>query len=268
LEFGTFLERFMAKRRPIKRLLEEYESGKGKAQTVDSPSQLSHILFVASRGDLGRRNVAIFWMLFGSGMRINEVGQLKVSDVYYPSGELKTTFIIPGTYTKTGKPRPAYIKVRQQREALELWHDQRIDEGAMLSDDHTYGRLGGDSPLFLSKKGLWRKFAFNIKKYKTKNGIKETMVCASLENTVREIIKSAGVQGGSSHSGRRSIATRMNSQGYDLKLIQKILGHEDEEMTLGYIDPDMNLIDKAFKNLWRGVRLPKFKDDSFIDLNR
>lgn len=251
----------MANRRPVKRLLEEYESGKGKAQIVDSPSQLSHILFVASRGELGRRNVAIFWMLFGSGMRINEVAQLKVSDVYYPTGELKTTFIIPGTYTKTGKPRPAYIKVRQQRETLGLWHDQRINERAMLSDDGTYGGIDRDSPLFLSKKGLWRKLAFNNKKYKTKDGIKETMVCASLENTVRDIIKNAGVQGGSSHSGRRSIATRMNSNGYDLKLIQKILGHEDEEMTLGYIDPDMDMIDRALKNLWAGVKLPVFNNE-------
>ena len=191
-------EEQMAKPRPVKRLLDKYESGKGKAQIVDSPSQLSHILFVASRGELGRRNVSILWMLFGTGMRINEVAQLKVSDAYYPTGELKTTFIIPGTYTKTGKPRPAYIKVRQQRKVLDLWRNQRIAEGAMISVDGSYGGLDGDSPLFLSKKGTRRKYAFNTKKYKTKNGIKETMVCASLENTVRDIIKSAGVHGAGS----------------------------------------------------------------------
>ena len=250
----------MANRRPVKRLLDKYEPGSGKAQVVNSPSQLSHILFVASKGELGRRNVSILWMLFGTGMRINEVAQLKVSDAYYPSGELKTTFIIPGTYTKTGKPRPAYIKVKQQREALELWQKQRIAEGAMLSEDSLYGGLDGDSPLFLSKKGAWRKFAFNTKKYKTIGGTKETMVCASLENTVRDIIKSSGVQGGSSHSGRRSIATNMDSKGYDLKLIQKILGHEDEEMTLEYIDPDMDCINAAYKNLWKGVKLPDFNN--------
>jgi len=256
----------MAKRRPIKRLLGKYEPGSGKAQVVKSPSQLSHILFVASRGVLGRRNVSIIWMLFGTGMRINEVAQLKVSDVYYPSGELKTAFIIPGTYTKTGKPRPAYIKVKQQREALGLWQKQRIAEGAMLSGDGRYGGLGGNSPLFLSKKGAWRKFAFNTKKYKTINGIKETMVCASLENTVRDIIKSSGVQGGSSHSGRRSIATKMDRKGYDLKLIQKILGHEDEGMTLEYIDPDMDRIDAAYKNLWQGVKLPDFNNDIALNV--
>jgi len=248
----------MARRRPVKRLIEEYESGKGKAQVVDKPGQLNHILFVASRGPLGRRNVGIMLMLFCSGMRINETAQLKVKDVYYPDGHLKTTFIIPGTYTKTGKPRPAYIKVKQHRESLGLWKQQRLDESAMCSTDGSYGGLDGDSPLFLSKKGAWRSFSFSPKAYKTKEGIKTTMVCASVENLVRDLIKSAGIQGGSSHSGRRSIATIMDRKGFDLKLIQKILGHEDEEMSLEYIDPDMKSIDNAYKSIWGGLRLPKF----------
>jgi integrase/recombinase XerD len=249
----------MARRRPVRRLLDKYEPGEGKAAVVSAPKDLSHILFVASKGDLGRRNVAIMWMLFGSGLRITEVGQLKVSDVYYPDGELKKSFVIPGTYTKTGKPRTAYIIVPQQREAIEAWRQHRISEKAMISNDATFGGLRGESPLFLSKKGAWRKFAFNIKKYKTKAGIKETLVCASLENTIREIIKSAGIQGGSSHSGRRSLATLMDHQGYDLDLIQMILGHEDEEMSLEYIDPCIGRIDFAMKNLWRGVRFPRIK---------
>jgi len=251
----------MAKRRPIRRLLDKYEPGEGKAEVVSAPKDLSHILFVTSRGELGRRNVAIMWMLFGSGLRITEVGQLKVSDVYYPDGELKKSFVIPGTYTKTGKPRTAYIIVPQQREAMEAWRQHRIFDKAMISNDASYGGLRKESPLFLSKKGAWRKFAFNIKKYKTKDGIKETLVCASLENTIREIIKNAGIQGGSSHSGRRSLATLMDHKGYDLDLIQKILGHEDEEMSLEYIDPSLGRIDTAMKNLWRGVKSPRFNEN-------
>jgi len=251
----------MAKRRPVKRLLDKYEPGAGKAAVINTPKDLSHILFVASRGELGRRNVAIMWMLFGSGLRVSEVGQLKVSDIYYPDGELKKSFVIPGTYTKTSKPRSVYIIVPQQRDALEAWRQHRIEDKAILSNDEYFGGLRGDSPLFLSKKGLWRKFAFNVKKYKTKSGIKETLVCASLENTVRDIIKSAGIQGGSSHSGRRSLATLMDHKGYDLDLIQKILGHEDEEMSLEYIDPNMGRIDSAMKSLWCGVKLPKFTEN-------
>ncbi len=66
----------MARSRPIVRLLAEPQTGSGKAQIVEKPSQLKHILWAASRGELGRRNVAIIWMLFGSGLRVNEVAQL------------------------------------------------------------------------------------------------------------------------------------------------------------------------------------------------
>ncbi len=194
----------MVKLRPVKRLINVYDPGQGKAQIVEKPSQLSHILFVASRGQLGRRNVAIVMMLFGSGMRINEVAQLKVSDVYSEDGSLKEIFNIPASYTKTGKSRLGYLLCKQQREALEIWKEQRLIERAMLSDDDKYNGLLKDSPLFLSKKGnSWRKFAFNTKKYCVKEEgrtvTKETLICSSLENLVRGILKSSGLHGGSSH---------------------------------------------------------------------
>lgn len=82
----------MPKLRPTRRLLADPEHGRGKAQIVDRPGQLSHILWAASRGELGRRNVAVIWMLFGSGMRVNEVAHLLVSDVFYSDGQLKEVF--------------------------------------------------------------------------------------------------------------------------------------------------------------------------------
>ncbi|MEL0638746.1 site-specific integrase [Marinomonas sp. TI.3.20] len=190
----------VTKNRPVKRLTKAYIAGEGKAQALDTPSQLTNILWRAYRGNLGDRNVAIVWMLFGAGMRINEVAQLKVKDVCWPNGSLKKTFVIPASYTKTNKSRAAYIVARQHREALDIWIQQRIDERAILSDDGSYGGLRADSPLFLSKKGGWRKFAMNVKKYQTKNGEKETMVCSSLENLMRDIFKGAGIEAGSSHS--------------------------------------------------------------------
>lgn len=78
-------------------------------------------------------------MLFGAGMRINEVAQLKVKDVYRPNGELKKTFIIPAKYTKTNKSRVAYIVAPQHRLAIENWQVQRLAEKAMLAENGSYG---------------------------------------------------------------------------------------------------------------------------------
>jgi integrase len=127
----------------------------------------------------------------------------------------------------------------------------------MISDNGSYGGLSGESPLFLSKKGSWRKFALNTKRYKTKNGMKEILVCSSLENLIRDILKGAGVQGGSSHSGRRTLASWLDRKGCDLELIRYILNHEDPEMTIEYIDPSEKRISEAFKNLMIGVKMPE-----------
>ena len=188
------------KRRPIKRIDHDYKVGSGQAQTLDTPSQLTNLLLRAYRNEMGKRDVAIIWMLFGSGMRVNEVAQLKVKDVIYKNGELKKTFSLPAKYTKTNNSRAVYIVVRQQREALEVWIRQRLDEAGMLSSDGSYGGLRGDSPLFLVKKGGWHTLSFNFKRYKTKEGVKESLICSSLENLMRDVIKSSGIHAGSSRS--------------------------------------------------------------------
>lgn len=241
----------MPKLRPTRRLLSEPEHGRGKAQVVDRPGQLVHILWAASRGDLGCRNVGVIWMLFGSGLRVNEVAHLLVSDVFYRDGKLKEVFSVRGPSTKTGKHRPAFILARQHREALIAWRDQRVSEGAFLSEDGSYGDLCGDSYLFLGKRGrTWRRLAFDDKKYKTGTGeIVTTKVCGSLENLVRELFKGSGLIYGSSHSGRRTLATWLDRKGYDLELIQLVLGHTNPDMSLEYIDPDLPRIKAAFHSM-------------------
>jgi len=245
----------MGKHRPVNRLLRKQERGRGKAQVVETPKQLNHIMWVASRGDLGVRNVAILWMLFGSGMRINEVPQLLVSDVVYPSGALKKAFVIRGAYTKTNNPRAAYILADAHRQALTRWLRQRQEESIRTSENASYGGLNPKSPLFLVKIGKsWRNYSFGPKKYIDKDGVERSaMVCRSIENMVRALLKSAGLHYGSSHSGRRTLANWLDRKGHDLELIQRILGHESPDMTLGYIAPYLPRIENAFKNTWENV---------------
>lgn len=153
-----------------------------------------------------------------------------------------------------------FLLVRQQRDALLALRDQRLADRVMLSSDGTYGGLALDSPVFLALKGKsWRKLAFNPKRYPDTDGnTKTTMVCGSLENLVRELIKRAGVEAGSSHSGRRSLATWMDRRGYDLKTIQTVLGHATPDMTLVYIDSWEQRIDAAFKQTCQNLMVPNF----------
>jgi hypothetical protein len=65
----------------------------------------------------------------------------------------------------------------------------------MLSVDGSYGGLRSDSPLFLARSGKARvKLSFQFKKYETKDGSKETLVCTSMENYIRNLFKRCGFQ--------------------------------------------------------------------------
>jgi integrase/recombinase XerD len=81
----------MGANRPVRRLKKETVIGSGQAQIIEQPRQLAHILWAASRGETGTRNVALIWMLFGSGLRINEAAQLTIKDIYFPTGDLNLT---------------------------------------------------------------------------------------------------------------------------------------------------------------------------------
>lgn len=235
--------------RPIKRLIRTNKTGEGKAEVATKKQLKNILLWQASRGSLGKRNVAVIWMLFGSGLRINEVAKLKVSDLIRESNELRTTFVIKGSYTKTSKPRAAYILYSSHRRAIESWIVELLEERACLSGEDTYRGLHKDWPLFsITKKGrYWRKMAFRDKKYKDAEGnVKTTKVCGSLQNLISELFKNAGLHGGSSHSGRRTLATWLDHKDVDLETIQRILGHEDPNMTLEYIDPNFERIKSAF----------------------
>lgn len=85
------------------------------------------------------------------------------------------------------------------------------------------------------------------------------MVCGSLENLVRELIKRAGVEAGSSHSRRRSLASWMDRRGYDLKTIQTVLGHATPDMSLVYIDAWEKRIEQALESTCENLALPNFK---------
>lgn len=60
--------------------------------------------------------------------------------------------------------------------------------------------------------------------------------CDTLEAEVRKIFARCGMQGCSSHTGRRSRATELNKQNIDLSTISKMLGHADQQVTLRYIE--------------------------------
>jgi integrase len=242
------------RKRPVSEAVKRLEATKKGAGKIESKAQLKHILANANRGDCAERNVALVWFLFGSLTRIGETCRLLVKDVFNKSGELKSVFRMRADYTKTGQSRDCALVLKQQRTAVLAWRDRRIQDKAMLSADGSYGGLSGDSPLFLARSGKrWVKISFNVKKYGTKEGVKETLVCASMENYIRTLFKNCGFSHGSSHSGRKSTASLLSDAGVPYEVIQMAIGHVSDDMTDIYIIPDPKKLTEALNNLYKSV---------------
>jgi integrase/recombinase XerD len=255
----------MVAKRSFNRLVRHQDTINGKAQ-VPTKKQFKNILWQASRGNLGKRNVALVWMLFGSGMRITEATMLKVSDLLQSSGELKGTFTIPSKYTKSGKARVAFILAKTHRFAMDAWFDEMVEGNAWLTGKSDYRGLDKDKPAFPTRRGkVWKPLQFQNKHYKNKAGeVLTTKVCSSMQNLISDLFKSSGLFGGSSHSGRRALATWLDSVDVELEVIQGILGHSDPEMTLAYIDVNLERIKQALNTSFSGVNLPDFGEQLIV----
>lgn len=216
------------------------------------PDDFKRLLRVASFGRNGKRNVAIIWMSFGSALRVTEIARLKVKDVVYADGEIKDEYRLPAAYTKNGDSRLAYMVEKEHRDALKAYLDERVSKHLRTSEDGKYGGLDPESPLFLGRGPSG--FQFRKKEYQKANGtIAEYWVCSSLQQLISSLIKSIGVKGGSSHSGRRTFATRLADRGVDIRYIQYLLGHKVEQQTLAYIDSNEKRLRNILKSVYCGI---------------
>ena len=58
----------------------------------------------------------------------------------------------------------------------------------------------------------------------------------SLQQVYSRLYHEAGIVGASSHSGRRTYATRLAEKGVDLKALSTLMGHASVQMTARYVN--------------------------------
>lgn len=152
----------------------------------------------------GQRNRTIIEMLYSCGLRVSELCNLRLSDIYAEEGFIKVT-------GKGRKQRLVPVSVRALRE-LSLWEEQRADINI---------RPGFEDFVFLSftrGRKLSRITVFHIVK-----------VLAARAGITKEI---------SPHTFRHSFATHLLEGGASLRAIQEMLGHESISTTEIYTHLD------------------------------
>ena len=152
----------------------------------------------------GERNRAIIETLYSCGLRVSELINLKISDLFFDEGFIKVT-------GKGDKQR--FVPIGQLTQKYINLYRKEVRIHISIFEDHR-------DILFVNRRGkkLTRAMIFTIVKQQTeKAGIKKKV---------------------SPHTFRHSFATHLLENGADLRAIQMMLGHESITTTEIYMHVD------------------------------
>jgi integrase/recombinase XerD len=196
--------------------------------TVLRSGQYRHLLRVTEATSRDpERDVLVLLLGIHVGMRVSEIAQIEVGDVLFPSGAIRQEVFLRAMITKGCRQRCIYPTNRALVEALERYLTYRIERRWRMSDDpKKYRGLRQDSKLVLTFKGY--KYSMNCKRRLNQAGEQvDYVACDALQAHVTKLYRDAGIKGGSSHSGRRTMASRLLEQGHSLETLQLMLGHTE-----------------------------------------
>jgi integrase/recombinase XerD len=176
-----------------------------KQAKVLSENELKRALAVIAGRKHAARNRAALMLSFYAGMRVGEIAALTVKDVLDGEGRVKSQILLRGAITKSGESRTAFVGDKLSKEL------ERYVAALKVS-----GR-SGDMPFLLTQKHT----AFS-----------PNTLCQLFANLYAE----AGIDGASSHSGRRWFITRLAHSGVSAKVIMTLAGHKHLSTTQRYIE--------------------------------
>lgn len=215
--------------------------------TVLKPGQYRHLLRVTEATSRDpERDILVLLLGIHTGMRVSEIAQIEVGDVLFSSGATRQEVSLRAVITKGCRQRCIYPTNRVLVEALERYLTYRIERRWRMSDDPKRNRgLRQDSKLILTFKGY--KYSMNRKRRINQAGEQiDYAACDALQAHVTKLYRDAGIKGGSSHSGRRTMASRLLDQGHDLATLQLMLGHAELDHLDPYLQVSKEKLRRAF----------------------
>ena len=193
------------------------------SELIETPKKEQHLPEVLSLEEINKmiaqidlskneshRNRAIIEMLYGSGLRVSELINLHLSDIYLQEGYMRIT-------GKGNKQRLVPISI----EAIK-WFQFWITDRNKLNIKPEASDIA-----FLNRYGrqLTRAMIFTI--------IKQLATAAGITKNI------------SPHTLRHSFATHLLQNGADLRIIQQLLGHESISTTEIYTHVDIHDLREA-----------------------
>jgi integrase len=214
------------------------ESMEPKRAKVLTPAKFRHLLRVTdATSRFPERDTLILLLGVTCGMRVTEIARLEVRHILARSGALCEEASLPGSITKGCRPRSIYLSHPQTVAALQRYIDWRYARGMGVAlDRREYRGLMPNTRLVLTQKG--GPFELSVKRRTSSEGDPvEYLAADSLQSYVTGLYRAAGLTNGySSHSGRRTFASRLVLLGHSLDTVQILLGHSHLDHVAPYLE--------------------------------
>ncbi|SDG53514.1 tyrosine-type recombinase/integrase [Pelagibacterium luteolum] len=195
-----------------------------KQARVLTDAELKRVLALCDSHTQGKRNRLAVLLSHYAGLRVGEIASLKWSDVLNSDGTIRDQFYLKAENTKSKEARAVHLNDRLQRE-LRQWKS-------------CLRQVTTDGPIIPSQK--------RSKHYNSELG---HFSANSLCQLFARIYSAAGVDGASSHSGRRWFITRLAHSGVSPKVIMTLAGHKSLATTQRYIDINDEMMANAVGRL-------------------
>lgn len=186
-----------------------------QARTL-SDRELQRLLDYTSQTKFARRNRAIILLTHLAGMRIGEVAALRYSDVMTSDGKVRSEIYLSANQTKGSKSREVLLSERMQAE--------------LASYLIAHPCKDPKKPLFATMRA-------------------DGFTSNTLTHIVNGLYRQAGLDGATSHSGRRGFLTKLSEKGVSVRVMMQLAGHSAMSTTQKYIDTRPDILRNAVELL-------------------
>ncbi|WP_449414900.1 tyrosine-type recombinase/integrase [Ochrobactrum teleogrylli] len=175
-----------------------------KQARVLTDVEFKRLLAVIAQSRHAARNRLALMLSHMAGLRVGEIAALTLHDVFDGDGTVRAQLRLRAEITKGGHARVVFVNEKLRREIERYCGERQVE------------RLP-DTPLLLTQK----RAAFSAN---------------TLCQMMGQLYRQAGLDGATSHSGRRWFITRLAHSGVSPKVIMTLAGHRNLTTTQRYID--------------------------------
>lgn len=175
-----------------------------RAKTL-TQMELKRVLDLVKTRAHPQRNRALVLLSHLAGLRAKEMALLRVGDVLDSAGKMRDEVTLTADQTKGRYARVVYFNTKLRRELTQYIA--------------THPSPSASAPLFPTQKSATRGFTPN-----------------TLAQFFHQLYKQAGIEGASSHSGRRTYLTTLADKGTSIHILKALAGHRNISTTAVYLD--------------------------------